>query len=294
MCLPLRPFFPQSRRTSLLTERAIKLNKNYHKLVCATQPRFITEAQFTPSTVEKHPKRRQQSSLAARHVNGGCLGHVGLLRHDSGDPRGWPLQSSRSQPLYENSWTRPLVVTRYTIDPQRDPIHKENGCDAKKARQQWGVCAHMTMAIQRRPLPDVTMFNLLYNSRVPCVISGVDVVPPLPRASHPEECQKVQCLDYIFDISLTFSEKCFFSAAAASSTWSGLACSRRKGLALALRSARRSSQLHKPRAGSVRVEQRFSLFKLNLLDELFKCRLASARWAFGRMCQAMLIKLTKS
>lgn len=137
----------------------------------------------------------------------------------------------------------------------------------------------MTMAIQRRPLPDVTMFNLLYNSRVPCVISGVDVVPSLPLASHPEECQKVQCLDYIFDISLTFSEKCFFFLLAASSTSSGLACSRRKGLALSLRSARRSSQLHKPR--ELRVcgwnEQRFSLFKLNLLDELFKCRLASAR-----------------
>lgn len=185
------------------------------------------------------------------------------------------------------------TFSRYSVydwpprpDPQRKRLWRQ------ESQQQWGVCAHMTMAIQRRPLPDVTMFNLLYNSRVPCVISGVDVVPSLLLASHPEECQKVQCLDYIFDISLTFSEKCFFFSLPPlhHRAWRA----RDGKAALLLRSARRSSQLHKPRAESVRVEQRFSLFKLNLLDELFKCRLASARWAFGRMCQAMLIKLTKS
>lgn len=50
-----------------------------------------------------------------------------------------PLQSSRSQSVYENSWTRPLVVTRHTIDPPR-PDPQRNGCDAKKASNN-EVCA---------------------------------------------------------------------------------------------------------------------------------------------------------
>lgn len=87
---PLRPFFPQSR-TSLLTERAIKLNKNYHKLVCATQARFITEAQFTPPTTVKTSEKRDNKALSEpRHVNDSCLGHVDVLRHDPSLTRSWP------------------------------------------------------------------------------------------------------------------------------------------------------------------------------------------------------------
>lgn len=123
--------FPQSR-TALLTERAIKPNKNYHKLVCATQlRRFITEAQFTPSTV-KHPKTTTKLfRFKSSHVNDSCFGHVGELRHDLIDSCMTLLIVTIAVALWK--FLNPTFSRYLVYDWPLNPIHKENDCDAKKA-----------------------------------------------------------------------------------------------------------------------------------------------------------------
>lgn len=73
-------------------------------------------------------------------------------------------------------------------------------CDTKQASQWYNEVCAPTWRCQykRRPLRDVTVFNLFYNQLI-----LYNVFSTLTST----ECQKVQCLDYNFDISLTFSSK---------------------------------------------------------------------------------------